>query len=176
MRRDRIQAEMLPDPVIPASYWITPWLAAGQYPGAPEPDEAARKVERFRQAGITTFVDLTHEWDGLEPYDHLLTGQRRHRWPIVDNDVPSMDDMTAILDTIDRAHADGETVYVHCWGGHGRTGTVVGCWRVRHGSSPADAIALIARRRRPLPVYAANPSSPQTRAQHAFVHAWRSGQ
>ena len=38
-----------------------------------------------------------------------------------------------ILDEIDGAILNGKTVYVHCLGGIGRTGTVVGCYLVRHG-------------------------------------------
>ncbi len=34
--------------------------------------------------------------------------------------------MTQILDDIDSAIADEGVAYVHCWGGIGRTGTVVG--------------------------------------------------
>ena len=41
--------------------------------------------------------------------------------------------MTAILDCIDRHLERGDVVYVHCWGGVGRTETVVGCWLTRHG-------------------------------------------
>ncbi len=40
---------------------------------------------------------------------------------------------------------------MHCWGGVGRTGTVVGCWLVRHGLDDGDAIARIATLRRELP-------------------------
>ena len=49
--------------------------------------------------------------------------------------------MTRILDDVDAALADGGAVYVHCWGGIGRTGTVVGCWLVRHGLDDGDPIA-----------------------------------
>ncbi|MFZ5949388.1 MAG: fused DSP-PTPase phosphatase/NAD kinase-like protein [Candidatus Rifleibacteriota bacterium] len=31
--------------------------------------------------------------------------------------------------------AAGKPVYVHCWGGLGRTGVVVGCWSRRHGEA-----------------------------------------
>ena len=41
--------------------------------------------------------------------------------------------MRRVLDAIDKDIADGRTVYVHCWGGIGRTGMVIGCWLVRHG-------------------------------------------
>ena len=48
-------------------------------------------------------------------------------------DVPRSQQQTAgILDAIDKALEDGKNVYVHCWGGIGRDGTVVGCWLVRH--------------------------------------------
>ena len=166
---------MRPDPIIPASYWVTDTLAAGQYPGSQEPEEAATRLTRFADAGITTFVDLTHPRDRMEPYEHLLTTQTRLHFPIVDNDVPTVTEMTTILDAIDTAVEGDETVYVHCWGGHGRTGTAIGCWLVRHGVTADDAIALIRERRCSLPVFQANPLSPQTREQHAFVHAWRPG-
>ena len=35
--------------------------------------------------------------------------------------------MRIILGALDTALKAGEIVYVHCWGGVGRTGTVVGC-------------------------------------------------
>jgi len=35
--------------------------------------------------------------------------------------------MHEILDTIDAALSAKRIVYVHCWGGVGRTGTVIGC-------------------------------------------------
>jgi protein-tyrosine phosphatase len=39
--------------------------------------------------------------------------------------------MERILATIKRAIDERATEYVHCWGGIGRTGTVVGCWMVQ---------------------------------------------
>src|SRR3712207_6971239 len=40
--------------------------------------------------------------------------------------------------------AEGGLPYVHCWGGIGRTGTVVGCYLVEHGMDGEQAIAAIA--------------------------------
>ncbi len=52
--------------------------------------------------------------------------------------------MVAALDTIDRLLDEGRTVYVHCWGGIGRTGTVVGSWLVRHQvTAPEQALDLL---------------------------------
>lgn len=162
------------EPIIPASYWVTDRLGAGQYPGALDSAEAARKAACFAASGVTVFVDLTHPADGMLPYERG-PGCTRLSFPIVDNDVPTVEEMRAILDAIDTALEQGETVYVHCWGGHGRTGTAIGCWLVRHGMSYADAIEKIRQLRTPLPVYAKEPNSPQTRAQHAFVQTWRPG-
>jgi protein-tyrosine phosphatase len=59
-----------------------------------------------------------------------------------------METVVAVLDAIDGALAAGGTVYVHCWGGRGRTGVIVGCWLVRHGlAAPADAVAALCRLR-----------------------------
>jgi len=165
-----------PEPPIPNAYWVTQRLAAGEHPGARDPDEARARLERFEAARIRVFVDLTHTSDGLEPYDgHLAPGRRRLRHPIVDMSVPTEAEMVAILDAIDAALADRKRVYVHCWGGIGRTGTVVGCWLVRHGSSPERAIATIRKRRRSIPAFGPHPDSPQTARQHELVRAWRRG-
>jgi hypothetical protein len=51
---------------------------------------------------------------------------------IRDMEVPTEAEMIHILDTIDQALTEDRPVYVHCWGGHGRTGTVVGCYLRRH--------------------------------------------
>ena len=67
------------------------------------------------------------------------------RHPIRDLSVPrSPQDMASILDALDEALEGGRNVYVHCWGGVGRTGTVVGCWLVRHGLTGDQALAQIA--------------------------------
>ena len=75
------------------------------------------------------------------PYEKMLTEIAHDmdvdvhfvRYPIRDNDVSSIEQMVAILDTIDHAISSELPVYVHCWGGVGRTGTVVGCYLARHG-------------------------------------------
>jgi protein-tyrosine phosphatase len=81
--------------------------------------------------------------------------------------------MTRILDDVDEARAAGATVYVHCWGGRGRTGTVVGCWLVRHGLDDGDPLGRIARLRRD--VEDAQAASPETAAQRTMVTGWTRG-
>jgi hypothetical protein len=163
----------MPEPIVPDSYWVAEQLAAGEYPGATTEAGARAKVARFESAGITLFVDLTHPTDELESYEPYVALARRAHHAIVDNDVPTTREMAATLDTIDSALADGQTIYVHCWGGIGRTGLVVGCWLVRHGRTYDEAIDLIRELRRPTPDYRWQPDSPQTSAQHAFLARWK---
>jgi hypothetical protein len=158
---------------IPDAYRVAERLLAGAYPGFPgDPAESASRVARFERAGVETFVDLTHPADPLEPYERHLVRARRVAHPIVDLGVPTVPQLTRILDELDTITAEG-TAYVHCWGGIGRTGTIIGCWLVRHGLDQGDAIARIAELRRGV-LDAAMPS-PQTPAQRELVRSWRRG-
>ena len=83
--------------------------------------------------------------------------------------------MKSILDEIDATIASGGKVYVHCWGGRGRTGTVVGCWLIRHNVAvPGRAVQEIQRLRAGTPD--AHLQSPETREQVAFVQGWAAGE
>ncbi len=80
--------------------------------------------------------------------------------------------MVDILDTIDAALEEGRTVYVHCWGGVGRTGTVVGCWLVRHGRTGEEALAQVAEWWRGVEKVWRQPESPETPEQCEYVRNW----
>lgn len=159
---------------IRSSYWADDGLLAGEYPGAWDTAEAERRLRSFAEHEVALFVDLTHPADGLEPYDRLLVPPaRRLAHAIVDMGTTTIPHMTRILDDIDATLVEEGTVYVHCWGGIGRTGTVVGCWLMRHGLDGGDPIRRIAELRRG--VEDAWMSSPQTDAQRAMVTGWKRG-
>jgi predicted protein tyrosine phosphatase len=150
----------------PAHYRVAEGLLAGAYPGVPV------SVEALEDAGVTLFVDLTHPSDPLERYEHRLRGARRIGHPIPDMGTPTAGSVIRILDDIDVERSHGGTAYVHCWGGVGRTGTVVGCWLGRHGLDEGDPIATIARLRTAI---AGERPSPETPGQVALVRGWRHG-
>lgn len=163
------------------SYWVLDGqLLAGPYPGAPKKAEAAAKLEAFLDAGVTCFIDLTEEGEGppLHSYSALLRQLARKRktrvthlrLPVRDVDIPTSWQMRAILSAIRLALAEGETVYVHCWGGVGRTGTVVGCLLVEDGIPVGDVLDLLARLRRD--TQRAHRTSPETHEQRTFIEHW----
>ncbi|MEN3339934.1 MAG: hypothetical protein V7647_3610 [Acidobacteriota bacterium] len=78
--------------------------------------------------------------------------------------------MTRILETIRDETAAGHPVYVHCWGGIGRAGTVVGCWLVESGMTGSEAIDRIAALRANTPDKLAR--SPETDEQRRYICGW----
>ncbi len=117
------------------AWWVNSHLLAGEYPGHPSTPRARDKVNILVDRGVRTFVDLTTPEDRLAPYAQLVEAAATDRqldlrhlpFPIPDQSVLDADDG---YDPIVAAIAEGAergAVFVHCWGGVGRTGTVVGC-------------------------------------------------
>lgn len=166
---------------IPESYWVVPGrMLAGEYPGAIYAPEIARKrLDAFLKAGFNTIIDLTCDGE-TEDYRPILREQATYfnidmeclRFPIGDYGLPTQEAMTAILDALDSALARGRKVYLHCYGGIGRTGTTVGCYLVRHGLTGAEAIRQLANWWQHVPKSARYPHSPETVQQEQFIRNW----
>jgi sugar phosphate isomerase/epimerase len=168
------------------SYHLLPGVLAGEYPASRYDDDPVRLV-RFLDAGVQAFFDLT-ELDerrfssrALLPYEPLLSelaAQRGldityQRFAVRDGAAPARAQMISILDALDAARAAGQTAYVHCKGGIGRTGTVAGCYLVRHGQTPEAALRLIAQRL--YHTHMAERLSPEGDEQRALVLRWQPG-
>ena len=168
------------------SYWIVPGkFLAGCYPGDLAPNVAMKKRSALLDAGITDFVSLmeANEVDhSRNPFDDYWPkiekeankqGQNIafHRFPIVDGNVPTIEQMRAIITTINTLMGCQRSIYVHCWGGRGRTGTVVACWlmqqfRLNKNESVKRLHSLIGER-----IELFQPT-PETEPQRAFLNQW----
>jgi hypothetical protein len=166
---------------IPNCYWVIPGrFLAGEYPGAFDEERIRRRVDALLEAGMTTFINLTHP-DELPSYVPILLEQANAcdvevetlNLPIRDFGLPTRRRMTAILDAIDSTLADGRNLYLHCWGGIGRTGTVVGCYLVRHGLTGEQALARLAEWWQDDPRRESHPRTPETKEQVQFVRDWK---
>ena len=156
-------------------YWVVPGqLLAGEYPMVKNDEAASRaKLADLTKAGVNTFIDLTQDGE-LSPYSQWLDSDRQtyYRFSIFDLDIPDSPETTAkILDTIDAHSAKGDVVYLHCWGGVGRTGTIVGCWLARHGYLGPTALERLAELWATCPKSAWKPS-PDTEEQARYVRGW----
>ncbi len=166
---------------IAESYWVEPGrFLAGAYPGSFNTESARARIDAFLDAGIDAFIDLTQSHE-IVPYETILKEQAAlhkvdalyHRIAIRDHDIPSNETMVHILDTLDAALRAGRNMYLHCWGGIGRTGLTVGCYLVRRGRTNEQALTHIDRLFKTMPKNLQFTNSPETEEQIQFVLNWR---
>ncbi|MBF9238391.1 ADP-ribosylglycohydrolase family protein [Hymenobacter sp. BT683] len=175
-----VAVQVAPPRPIPNSYWATPSVLGCEYPGDRTAALAQAKLKALLDVGITDFFDLTeaHELTPYEPWLQELADQqgivvRYQRYPIRDVDVPTPAVLEEALAALADSVAAGRKAAVHCWGGVGRTGTVLGCYLVRaHQVSGAEALASIAREWQGVEKSHRVPQSPETAAQCRLVECF----
>ena len=175
---------MQPTPVkrpIAESYWVQPGaFLAGEYPGQFDQEHTRQRIDALIEAGLDTFIDLTRP-NETTPYLKILQEQcqaygvdvQHHRFAIGDFGLPTAQLMQSILDQIDESLQAGRRVYLHCWGGIGRTGTVVGCYLVRHGKTGLEALSQLAAWWQGVPKSRIHVQSPETDEQIEFIRTWK---
>jgi protein-tyrosine phosphatase len=157
-------------------YWVVPGkFLAGEYPRNKDEESSRVKIDALISAGVNAFIDLTEEDEDLLPYTALLEKASHERFPIRDVSVPnSVSTTVTILNTIDRHIQQDRVVYLHCWGGVGRTGMIVGCWLARHGLNGESALIRL----RELWLQCRKSSfrkSPETKEQESYILNWKEG-
>jgi protein-tyrosine phosphatase len=169
---------------IQESYWVIPCrFRAGEYPGSPHQNEARKRLRWLLEQNTNFIIDLTEAGEaGLYPYLDLLLDEANKiqkvviykRMPIQDFNTPPIKKMVEILDALDSALAEGMNIYLHCYGGKGRTGMVLGCHLVRHETPANQALNKILALRSEIP--GRDEQSPETEGQKRMVMEWKQGQ
>lgn len=180
-----MKPERLPDRPLPESYWVIPGrFLAGGHPASTGGDRemTRQRLAAFLDQGFDTFFDLTRPGEQPDYQPELLEqagGRQRtvdyRRFPVGDFGLPTPAQMSALLEALEDALAAGRKVYLHCWGGIGRTGTAVGCWLVRGGHSGPTALERLAELYQAAAQSRLYPHSPETEAQRAFIRDWGGG-
>ncbi len=163
-----------------SSYWVIPnQLIVGELPTASNEKDTIMKLNSLVDLNVSAIINLMeisekdHSENLFFDYQTHLNSQdiNTHQFPIKDMDIPSPIQMMRILKQIDFYLKQNKVVYVHCWGGLGRTGTVVGCYLLSNGL--ADLSNVLER----IIELKSNSSlsdkeSPQTSAQREFILDW----
>jgi len=168
---------------IPNSYWVNDHLIAGEYPGGFDDRTTRERLGSLLDAGVRAFINLTEDFE-LPPYDRILREEavtraitvQHVRMSIRDATVTTVRHMREILSRIERHAQANLPTYLHCWGGIGRTGTVVGCHLVERGHSGEEALAEVARlfATMSMEMLRNHPEgSPETIAQKAMIRDWK---
>ena len=105
----------------PRSNWICPGkILCG--------DRASLQMAReICAAGVTTFVSLQQKHESAPYHDGITKHNARAKFlslPIADQQTTGDAQVSSMVQEILRRVASGEVIYVHCRGGHGRTGTL----------------------------------------------------
>ena len=156
-------------------YWLVEDALAGcGRPGggssrresALESDGAAAALDAdlawLREQGIGAVLTMTET--PLDAEALARHGLEALHLPVEDMTAPTPEQFERALRFIDRHRIQGAPVVVHCLVGQGRTGVVLAAYLVRHGATPALALAEV---RSVCPGAVENPE--QERALDAFA-------
>jgi protein-tyrosine phosphatase len=126
-----------------------------------EPDE-----KTFSGELLVDYTSELHEY--AESVEKKITV---YHFPIKDLSITTPERMNQILTQIFGDIEAGKKVYVHCWGGVGRTGTVIGCFLLEQKmATPENVIETIAYLKRTTSI--ADRRSPETNEQMDFILNW----
>ena len=121
---------------LPDCHWVIPGrFLAGGMPGVVNDEYTTRRLSAVVcDNKMSVFVSLTDERDrerpGFHPYRNRLLELACGEVPIIEHPIPDggiVRDREAIgiAYTVINLLENGENVYLHCMGGHGRAGTIV---------------------------------------------------
>lgn len=173
----------MPELPFSESYWLIPGVfLAGEHPARNSDNSTQRRIQALVKLGISVFYDLTEKNEDHLSYVKILFREAEQinqvveykNLPIRDFTAPSAQNVKTIMDSIDQDIVGGKKIYVHCYAGVGRTGTVVGCYLVRHGLSGQAALDRIAELRQGLASRFIR--SPEAQSQIDLVLHWKKGQ
>ena len=107
--------------------------------GMPKPE--INDLEALSKKEIKAIVSLLEDGSLVENYSN--NGFEKLWLPIVDNQVPTIEQVEKLVEFIDEQNKKGNQVAIHCKGGRGRTGTMIASYLISKGKSYEEAMEII---------------------------------
>ncbi len=156
-------------------------LFAGSNPVSINRIRTKKNLLELYKNDIEVFINLTersffeklclinYEKEITEFYNSLNKKVEIYRFGIKDFMIPEKEYMIKILNKIDECLKENKKIYIHCIGGVGRTGTVIGCFLVRKGIvTNSEALFYLKNLRKNL-----TKESPETSKQKQMIKMWQ---
>ncbi|MDO8056791.1 MAG: dual specificity protein phosphatase family protein [Candidatus Hermodarchaeota archaeon] len=121
------------------SYLIPGVLAGANMPRGKE------DLEYLVEQGIKILVTAME--DSLDVQMVEAVGLEYHYIPILPYGTPSLQQISAFVELVNRNRQKNRPVAVHCYMGWGRTGTLLAAYLVNEGMSASDAIDEVRKKR-----------------------------
>ena len=162
------------------SYWVLPnRFIVGEIPASLKEEETITKLNGLIRINVNVVINLMEEdeknYENKSFYDYAPYLNKHnietHRLPIKDLSIPSIDTMRNILSIVQDSIRQKKIVYLHCWGGVGRTGTAVGCFLLNNSlASKENVLETINYLKRTTSID--KRQSPETEEQRKFLMDW----
>lgn len=162
------------------SYWVLPnRFIVGEIPASMKEDETIAKLNGLIQVKVNVVINLMEEdeknYENKSFYDYAPYLNRHnvetHRIPIKDLSIPTIETMRKVLSIVQDSIRQKKVVYLHCWGGVGRTGTAVGCFLLNNSLASKDnVLETINYLKRTTSID--KRQSPETAEQRKFLMDW----
>ncbi|MHA1616282.1 MAG: protein-tyrosine phosphatase family protein [Candidatus Njordarchaeales archaeon] len=116
------------------------WLIPNKLAGASVPKDI-NDIMIWKRNKIRAVVSLIEDHEFHIDIDEFRKNGFEVLWvPVRDMTAPALTDLLRIVKWIDEKINEGKPVVVHCYGGYGRTGTVLAAYLVYKGWEPFKAI------------------------------------
>lgn len=162
------------------SYWVLPnRFIVGEIPASMKEDETIAKLNGLIQVNVNVVINLMEEdeknYENKSFYDYAPYLNKHnvetHRIPVKDLSIPTIETMKKILSIVQDSIRQKKVVYLHCWGGVGRTGTAVGCFLLNNSLASKDnVLETINYLKRTTSID--KRQSPETEEQRKFLMEW----
>ena len=169
----------IPNPTPNCNYLLDERIMFGWYPCYTSTGPLSNNVKDILKTGRNVFVNLTSIKERSELYNYIpdvlnvVEAPIFINYPIKDVGLPlDIDSYIKLIDLLHLLVVRGDKLYIHCRGGHGRSGIVAACLLIHMGYSNQEALDLVSKAHKTRS-YIPDYPCPQTEEQAQFVRQYK---